>query len=233
MSNEPPQVRLATRRNGTRDGELMLVSPDLTRWIAVPTIAQTLQHALDDWARTSPQLDARYRELTATQWRDAEPYEAASALAPLPRAGRLPGPESLTPRLVRSLPAPLRDVYVHAYAAAMPRIFLYLVPVLAAGVLTAFLLKENPLVTQPDARSDPYGFDATIPTPRATGGGTGVPLCGIVRHSDGTTVARAALTLIDASGRQVGRGATGERISTEPSARRSISTSVGPRRKAR
>ncbi|MDN4572257.1 2-keto-4-pentenoate hydratase [Pandoraea cepalis] len=79
-------MRLATRRNGTRDGELMLVSPDLTRWIAVPTIAQTLQHALDDWARTSPQLDARYRELTATQWRDAEPYEAASALAPLPRA---------------------------------------------------------------------------------------------------------------------------------------------------
>ncbi len=128
----------------------------------------------------------------------------------LPRAGRLPGPESLTPQLVRALPAPLREVYVHAYAAAMPRIFLYLVPVLAAGVLTAFLLKENPLVTQPDARSDPYGFDATIPTPRATGGGTGVPLCGIVRHSDGTTVARAALTLIDASGRQVGRGATGE-----------------------
>lgn len=38
----------------------------------------------------------------------------------------------------------------------------------------------------------------------------GVPVCGTVAHHDGSTVPRAALTLIDVGGRQVGRGATGE-----------------------
>nr|WP_237550588.1 MFS transporter [Streptomyces sp. SID8354] len=38
----------------------------------------------------------------------------------------------------------------------------------------------------------------------------GVPVCGTVRHHDGSVVPRAALTLIDAAGRQVGRGATEE-----------------------
>ncbi len=37
----------------------------------------------------------------------------------------------------------------------------------------------------------------------------GVPVCGTVRHADGSAVAGAALTLVDAAGRQVGRGATG------------------------
>lgn len=38
----------------------------------------------------------------------------------------------------------------------------------------------------------------------------GVPVCGTVQHHDGTIVPRAALTLIDGAGRQIGRGATGE-----------------------
>ncbi|WP_328743082.1 MFS transporter [Streptomyces caniferus] len=38
----------------------------------------------------------------------------------------------------------------------------------------------------------------------------GVPVCGTVQHHDGSIVPRAALTLIDVAGRQVGRGATGD-----------------------
>lgn len=127
----------------------------------------------------------------------------------LPHSAGLPNLESITPAIVRALPAPLRDSYVHAYAAAMPRIFLYLVPVLGLGFLTAFLLKEKPLMTEHGSDTPPYGFDAVIPSAR-TPAGTGVPVCGTVQHADGTRVPRAALTLIDASGRQVGRGATGE-----------------------
>lgn len=118
----------------------------------------------------------------------------------------LPEPEALTPDLVHALPEPLREGYVLAYADAMPRIFLYLVPVLVLGLLLAFLLKEKPLVSQnapvPEARSgsDPLGGPY----------GAGVPVCGTVRHHDGTTVPRAALTLIDTGGRQLGRGATGD-----------------------
>ncbi|WP_422070528.1 MFS transporter [Streptomyces orinoci] len=128
-----------------------------------------------------------------------------------PRAG-LPAPDSITPQLVRALPAPLRDGYIRAYAEAMPRIFLYLVPVLILGFLLAFLLKEKPLVshnapapeapTIPPARLEP----PTEPPPVSTG----VPVTGAVQHHDGTTVPRAALTLIDAHGRQIGRGASGE-----------------------
>ncbi|MCQ4046202.1 MFS transporter [Streptantibioticus rubrisoli] len=124
----------------------------------------------------------------------------------LPHSARLPNPDSITPQLVRALPAPLRDGYVRAYAEAMPRIYLYLVPVLVFGFLLAFLLKEKPPVTQNGTAA---GAQSLIPEARSAPG-AGVPVCGTVQHSDGTTVARAALTLIDASGRQIGRGATGD-----------------------
>jgi EmrB/QacA subfamily drug resistance transporter len=145
-------------------------------------------------------------------------------------SGALPAPDALTPDLVHALPAALRDGYVRAYAEAMPRIFLYLVPVLLLGLLLAFLLKEKPLVSHnapvPEARDGglhatdlnghgPDGSGGAGPAPRAaarsTGpGGSGVPVCGTVRHHDGSVVPRAALTLVDTGGRQTGRGATGE-----------------------
>ncbi|MCZ4123743.1 MFS transporter [Streptomyces sp. H39-S7] len=129
--------------------------------------------------------------------------------AELPRGAHLPDPQSITPQLVRTLPAAVRDGYVQAYAAAMPRIFLYLVPVLVLGFLLAFFLKEKPLVTQYGSVSDPAVPPARTGVGRTADAG-GVPVCGTVQHSDGTSVGRAALTLIDITGRQIGRGATGE-----------------------
>ncbi|MGW3035227.1 MFS transporter [Streptomyces sp. NPDC001178] len=124
------------------------------------------------------------------------------------RAGaRLPDPQSITPQLVHALPAPLRDDYIRAYADAMPRIFLYLVPVLALGLLIAFFLKEKPLVSHHAAETEPA--TAAIPHARSAYA-AGVPVCGTVQHPDGTVVPRAALTLIDATGQQIGRGASGE-----------------------
>ncbi|MFF5476560.1 MFS transporter [Streptomyces sp. NPDC012935] len=127
------------------------------------------------------------------------------------RAGAgLPDPESITPQLVHTLPPALRDDYIQAYADAMPRIFLYLVPVLVLGLLIAFFLKEKPLVSHnaqaPETESAPV--NAPIPPARSQYA-TGVPVCGLVQHPDGTAVPRAALTLIDIGGQQVGRGASG------------------------
>jgi EmrB/QacA subfamily drug resistance transporter len=126
------------------------------------------------------------------------------------RAGTgLPAPESLTPQLVHALPPDLRDAYVHAYADAMPRIFLHLVPVLVLGLLIAFFLKEKPLVSHNAAETEPA--PVTTPIPQARSPYTaGVPVCGTVQHPDGTVVPRAALTLIDVAGQQIGRGASGE-----------------------
>ncbi|WP_406195119.1 MFS transporter [Streptomyces sp. NBC_01017] len=128
------------------------------------------------------------------------------------RAGaELPDPESITPQLVHTLPPALRDDYIQAYADAMPRIFLYLVPVLVLGLLIAFFLKEKPLVSHnaqaPQAES--ARVNAPIPPARSQYA-TGVPVGGLVQHPDGTVVPRAALTLIDIGGQQVGRGASGD-----------------------
>ncbi|MFJ8310340.1 MULTISPECIES: MFS transporter [unclassified Streptomyces] len=125
----------------------------------------------------------------------------------LPAGARLPDPESITPQLVHALPPALRDGYIRAYADAMPRIFLYLVPVLVLGFVLAFFLKEKPLVSQ----NAPAAETAPLPHARTANSGyqSGVPVCGTVQHHDGTTVPRAALTLVDVRGQQVGRGASG------------------------
>nr|WP_203731746.1 MFS transporter [Streptomyces sp. SID12501] len=143
------------------------------------------------------------------------------------RAGaRLPDPDSITPQLVHALPPALRDSYIRAYADAMPGIFLYLVPVLVLGLFVACFLKEKPLVSHHTAPAapDPGGPTTTLTVPAAlphpSGGGTpvsprspyaaGIPVCGTVQHPDGTVVPRAALTLIDVTGTQIGRGASAE-----------------------
>ncbi|AJF68102.1 MFS transporter [Streptomyces vietnamensis] len=144
----------------------------------------------------------------------------------LPHTGAAPLPaESITPQTVRTLPPALRDAYVQAYADAMPRIFLYLVPVLVLGLVLAFFLKEKPLVSHhsPLTEATDIAFDtaaqavpharhaAPVPAPAAaTPPHSGVPVCGTVQHHDGSRVPRAALTLIDVQGRQIGRGASGE-----------------------
>ncbi|WP_371544202.1 MFS transporter [Streptomyces sp. NBC_00554] len=123
---------------------------------------------------------------------------------------RVPDSESLTPQLVHAMPAALRDDYIGAYAEAMPRIFLYLVPVLVLGLLIAFFLKEKPLVSHNAPATEAESAPLTqIPHAR-TSYAAGIPVCGTVQHPDGTVVPRAALTLIDVAGQQIGRGASGE-----------------------
>lgn len=86
MSATSPALRLATRPNGSRDGELVIVSPSYRRCIPVPTIAGTMQEALDNWPAVAPQLEAFCQRLDALGWTSCELFDPASALAPLPRA---------------------------------------------------------------------------------------------------------------------------------------------------
>jgi fumarylacetoacetate (FAA) hydrolase len=79
-------MKLATLRNGTRDGQLVVVSRDLARAVPVPAIAPTLQAALDDWARLAPQLQDVSERLGRGDAQGAVPFEQWQALAPLPRA---------------------------------------------------------------------------------------------------------------------------------------------------
>jgi fumarylacetoacetate (FAA) hydrolase len=79
-------MKFATLLNGTPDGRLVLVSSDLQRALAVSDLAPTLQAALDDWADLAPLLEARSRALNDGSARDAVPFRADEAMAPLPRA---------------------------------------------------------------------------------------------------------------------------------------------------
>lgn len=79
-------MKLATVRNGTRDGQLVVVSRDLSKAVAVYRIAATLQAALDDWARISPRLLDIAKKLEQGTVPDAFDFDADRAMAPLPRA---------------------------------------------------------------------------------------------------------------------------------------------------
>jgi 2-keto-4-pentenoate hydratase/2-oxohepta-3-ene-1,7-dioic acid hydratase (catechol pathway) len=79
-------VKLATLKDGTRDGQLVVVSRDLSRAVAAPRVAPSLQAALDDWSRTGPQLEELSRALSDGTAEGSFAFEPAQAMAPLPRA---------------------------------------------------------------------------------------------------------------------------------------------------
>ncbi len=78
-------MKLATLNDGTRDGKLVVVSKDLTRYCAADNIAPTLQAALDNWAEAAPKLDALYRDVEH-QACPTERFHEREAHSPLPRA---------------------------------------------------------------------------------------------------------------------------------------------------
>jgi len=79
-------MRLASLKDGSRDGALAVVDRDLRHCRPVPEIARSLQAALDDWTATAPRLAAAARELAASGFADAAPFEPSHCMAPLPRA---------------------------------------------------------------------------------------------------------------------------------------------------
>ncbi len=79
-------MKLATLRDGSRDGRLAVVSRDLARAVVVPELAPTLQAALDDWEVLAPRLRAVAQTLEAGHAPAAQSFEPAAAAAPLPRA---------------------------------------------------------------------------------------------------------------------------------------------------
>jgi fumarylacetoacetate (FAA) hydrolase len=79
------QVKLASLKRGGRDGTLVIVSRDLTRCMAVPQIAPTLQAALDRWSVVEPELRAVVRALEDGK-AQAETFDPRACAAPLPRA---------------------------------------------------------------------------------------------------------------------------------------------------
>ena len=79
-------MKLATLRDGSRDGQLIVVSRDLASAHLASSIAGRLQQALDDWNFIAPQLNDLYTTLNEGRARHAFAFDPRQCMAPLPRA---------------------------------------------------------------------------------------------------------------------------------------------------
>jgi fumarylacetoacetate (FAA) hydrolase len=79
-------MKLASYRDGSRDGQLVVVSRDLASAHYASGIATRLQQVLDDWNFLSPQLQELSQTLNHGKARHAFAFDPAMCMAPLPRA---------------------------------------------------------------------------------------------------------------------------------------------------
>lgn len=79
-------MKLATIDNGTRDGQLVLVSRDHSRAVSAGVIATTMQDALNRWNEAEAPLKVLSEQLENGSVKGAFNFVAGNALAPLPRA---------------------------------------------------------------------------------------------------------------------------------------------------
>jgi fumarylacetoacetate (FAA) hydrolase len=75
-------MKLASLKHG-RDGRLIVVSRDLTRYLVASDVAATLQAALDDWSNARPRLESIAAQLDEGA---GEPFDQTACASPLPRA---------------------------------------------------------------------------------------------------------------------------------------------------
>ena len=79
-------MKLATYKDGSRDGQLVVVSRDLSTAHYATGIANTLQQVLDDWAFIAPQLEDLFVSINQGRARHMFAFNPAMCTAPLPRA---------------------------------------------------------------------------------------------------------------------------------------------------
>ncbi|RZU01103.1 fumarylacetoacetate hydrolase family protein [Rivibacter subsaxonicus] len=79
-------MKLATYKDGSRDGQLVVVSRDLSLAHYATGSATRLQQLLDDWNFIAPQLQELSQTLNHGKARHAFPFDPAMCMAPLPRA---------------------------------------------------------------------------------------------------------------------------------------------------
>jgi fumarylacetoacetate (FAA) hydrolase len=77
-------MKLASLNKG-RDGQLVVVSRDLSRYAVAEGIAETMQAALDDWSAIKPRLEQLAAKLERGE-ADTRRFDAAEMASPLPRA---------------------------------------------------------------------------------------------------------------------------------------------------
>ena len=79
-------MKLASLKEGGRDGTLVVVNRDMTKAVKVPEIARTLQSAMDEWAEIEPKLSDIYDQLQNNKVNNSFDFNPVEVAAPLPRS---------------------------------------------------------------------------------------------------------------------------------------------------
>ena len=79
-------MKLATLKDGSRDGQLAIVARDLKTAVLADGIAPTLQRVLDDWTFLAPQLEDLSARLNQGSAAYSFAFDPSACMAPLPRA---------------------------------------------------------------------------------------------------------------------------------------------------
>ncbi|BCH34396.1 fumarylacetoacetate (FAA) hydrolase [Mesorhizobium sp. L-8-10] len=137
-------MKLATLKNGTRDGKLVVVSRDLTRFADASFLVPTMQAALDDWRRISSHLAALSESLEHGSV-PSERFHEHDALSPLPRAYQWADGSAYVNHV---------ELVRKARNAEMPESF-WTDPLMYQGGSDSFLAPRDPIVMADEA----YGID--------------------------------------------------------------------------
>ena len=143
-------MKLATLKQGGRDGTLVVASRDLSKAVCTTDIAPTLQAALDDWSNAAPRLNRVYELLNASHAQTINGEEVfaldpAALAAPLPRAYEFVDGSAYLPHVERVR---------RARGAQVPESF-YSDPLMYQAVSAGFYGPRDPV----RVTSEEYGID--------------------------------------------------------------------------
>lgn len=79
-------MKLASLKNNTREGRLVVVSRDLRQAVQADDIAPTMREAIDGWRRVEGKLRHLYEQLESGGAKNTFAFEPTQAMAPLPRS---------------------------------------------------------------------------------------------------------------------------------------------------
>lgn len=138
-------MKLASLKEGGRDGTLIVVNRTLTRGVRASGIAATLQLALEDWSNMAPRLNALFESLQADNTADAFDLDIDKLASPLPRAYEFVDGSAYLPHVERVR---------RARGAEVPQSF-YTDPLMYQATSAGFLAPRDPIL----AANEEWGID--------------------------------------------------------------------------
>ena len=143
-------MKLASLKQGGRDGTLVVASRDLSKAVRVSAIAATLQSALEDWSSAAPRLNRVYELLNDSHAETINGeavfvFDPAALAAPLPRAYEFVDGSAYLPHVERVR---------RARGAEVPESF-YTDPLMYQAVSAGFYGPCDPVLVV----SEDYGID--------------------------------------------------------------------------